>query len=169
MSPKAQVRIFFFTALLAWLALPVIDFIVLSGQRGHMLFDLPYYVKSTPRLIFFLCSFFAFKILYAKPREDSFTDLLTGILNTGVITVGISFTLRQFIKILSPYEGDFFASIISGNVLYHIEVALYTVFLLNTLFIFKKKILFGRNLMEQQQTEMVDFTDIENLLHTNQI
>ncbi|MEQ9402653.1 MAG: SpoIIE family protein phosphatase [Cyclobacteriaceae bacterium] len=148
MSTRLKIRLSFLGALISWL--------LFSASNIYLLFIESYEMKVQfsnflPQLFFsgFIISIFIYyRYIITKADTLNFTDLLWKVFITGLITTLISLSIRFFFTVFA--SSSIVESALTVNFFYNILLGLVIVFMISTLVVWKRLILYqkSKNLLQ---------------------
>ena len=143
MSDKVKIRLSFIGAIICWLLFAGSNIYLLLVQSYDMKVD---FSDFFPQLFFtgFILSTFAYyRYIITKADSLNFTDLLWKVFITGLITTLISLAIQLFFSIFAKTTlGE---SPLTVNFFYNILAGLVVVFMVSTLVVWKRLILYQRS------------------------
>ena len=142
LSSKLISRISLFLAILGWLTQTVATLFLVWAESNS--FSLPF-ASNTPSVIFVVYAFFVFlyyRYRVGRAEQVNFIELLWRVFVTGLITTVVSLLLRLLFFNLTGNR--IVEHPLWVNFYYQINIALTTVYLLSTLIVWKRLILYQK-------------------------
>lgn len=142
LSNKHIVRISVAVAVISWLFLLILDLFILFETSNNMQVGIHREVSAFLLDLFIVSLFVFYKIRIERVESVNFIDLLWRVFVTGLLATIVSFAIRFFYLMVessnlaqNPYLINFF---------YHINLGLIAAFIISTLIVWKKLILYQK-------------------------
>ena len=143
MSKKFIARISFFGALLSWLLFTVFDIYFLFIEKYEMKVNLAPIVPRIFFALFIVCTFSYYRVKIIKADSVNFIDLLWKIFMTGLVTTVGALAIRFFDYVFASTSLGQNPAMV--NLLYHLLIGLIVVFLISTVVVWKRLILYQKS------------------------
>jgi phosphoserine phosphatase RsbU/P len=163
LSPKNAISIFLYVNIVSWLLLLAIKLIALMGFSNQTVYTFNFYLRGLLLNLFLLIIFFYFNGRFDKVKRTEFVDLLTNLFLLGLITNTIALVIQfgiSFLKIppITESKSNLMA------ILYHLNIALVTIFLTQAFFYWKRLVLFDKNKTLSQTWNIFEYLLLVSLL-----
>ena len=143
MSQKLKIRITFFVGLVSWLLFTFFDIYAILLQRYEMQEDLATSLPQAFLTLFILSTLFYYRYKVTKAESVNFIDLLWTVFVTGLITTLVSLVIQGFFIL---FKGSSIATnTITINFFYHIYSGAVIIYLISTLVVWKRLILYQKS------------------------
>ena len=130
-------------AILSWVGLTIIDIILLLGSNNQIQPGTPLEPSRFLLNIFFIFLFLFYDKKISNADSINFIDLLWRVFATGLMATVLALSIRFFLFALSNHK--FTENIITINFLYHLNIGAIGAFLISTLVVFKRLILYQKS------------------------
>lgn len=142
LSSKHILRISVIVAVISWILLTVTDLFILFAESNNMSAGLQRDASAFLLDLFFISLLIYYKIRIGRVESVNFIDLLWRVFVTGLLATIVSFSIRFFYFLMgssqivdNPYLNNFF---------YHINLGLISAFIISTLIVWKRLILYQK-------------------------
>ncbi len=141
-SNKHIIRITVFIAIISWVMLTVLDLFILFALDNDMSVGFRREFSAFFLDLFFIALFIFYRVRIGKVDSINFIDLLWRVFVTGLIATIVSFTIRIFYFLVgTSHLAD---NIYLTNFFYHINLGLISAFVISTLIVWKRLILYQK-------------------------
>lgn len=143
MSQKIKIRISLIAGIISWMLFSIFDtyFVILDKYEMKEAF-----AEIIPQVFLTLCIFstlFYYRYLITKAESINFMDLLWRVFITGLVTTLFSLAFRLLFNLFA--NTSFINNPVTVNFFYHIYVGLVLIFLISTLVVWKRLILYQKS------------------------
>lgn len=129
--------------LLSWLALTIVDMIILFGSQNNMSSGIPPYVPQLLLIALFAFFFLVFRFSMSDSESIDIPDLLWRVFITGLVATIVSLALRFFMYRFS--DTPLMENPLVVSFIYHINIGVVIVFLVSTFVVWKKLTLYQKS------------------------
>ena len=143
MSNKFIARISFFGASLSWLLFTAFDIYFLFIEKYEMNVNLSPVVPRIFFALFIVSTFSYYRLKIIKADSVNFIDLLWKIFMTGLVTTIGALAIRFFVYAFA--NTSLGQNPVMMNLLYHLLVGLIVLFLISTVVVWKRLILYQKS------------------------
>lgn len=143
MSNKLISRLSFLGGVLFWLLFSVFDIYFIFIEKFEMNVNISSVVPRVFFLLFIVCTFFYFRVKVTKAESVNFIDLLWKIFITGLVTTIGVLIIRFFVYAFS--SSSLGQNAVMINILYHLLIAMVMIFLISSLVVWKRLILYQKS------------------------
>lgn len=148
MSDKLKIRLSFLGALICWLLFSAANIYLLLIEKYEMKVQLSDFIPQLFFTGFVLSTFAYYRYIITKADTINFTDLLWKVFITGLITTLISLGIGFFFSVFA--NRSIVENPITINFFYNILLGLVIIFMVSTLVVWKRLILYqkSKNLLQ---------------------
>ncbi len=148
MTSKLKIRLAFLGALINWLLFSASNIYLLFIESYEMKVQLADFIPQLFFTGFVISTFIYYRYVISKADTLNFTDLLWKVFITGLITTLISLGIRFFFTVFA--SSSIVESPLTVNFFYNILIGLVIVYMVSTLVVWKRLILYqkSKNLLQ---------------------
>ena len=143
LSRKNALSVSIIFSVLCWLALTIIDLIILFSEINNSPSGIAPAIPKLLLIALFVMVYSSFWYLVKKTESINIIDLLWRVFVTGLVTTVISLIMFLFLRLLGTSQ--FAQNPLLINFFYHINIGLISIFLISTLLVWKKLILYQKS------------------------
>lgn len=143
MSDKLKIRLSFLGGLISWLLFSAANIYLLFIEKYEMKVQLSDFIPQLFFTGFVLCTFVYYRYIITKADTINFTDLLWKVFITGLITTLISLGIGFFFNFFA--KSSIVESPLTVNFFYNILLGLVVIFMVSTLVVWKRLILYQKS------------------------
>ncbi len=156
MSNKLISRLSFLGGILFWLLFSVFDLYFLFVQKHEMNVNLTPVLPRVFFMLFIVSTFLFYRVKVTKADSVNFIDLLWKIFITGLVTTVGALVIRFFIYAFSASSLGQNAMMI--NILYHLLSGLVVIYLISSMVVWKRLILYQKSKNLQQLWNFFEYS-----------
>ena len=142
LSNKHIVRISVIVAVISWLFLLILDLFILFEISNNMNVGIHREVSAFLLDLFFISLFLFYKVRIERAESINFIDLLWRVFVTGLLATIVSFAIRFFYLMVG--SSNLAENTYLINFFYHINLGLISAFIISTLIVWKRLILYQK-------------------------
>lgn len=143
MTNKLKIRLLIFGSVISWLLYAVMSLYCLFLEEHNMLSSFTSIIPDVFLSIFVVISYYYFWYNVSKIDAFNFTEMLWKVFLTGLITTICSLGIQLFFRVFSG--SNISENAIAINFLYTVQVGLVVIFLISTLVVWKRLILYQKS------------------------
>ncbi|MDH3709062.1 MAG: SpoIIE family protein phosphatase [Cyclobacteriaceae bacterium] len=162
MSPKSTVRLTTFTAVLAWIALTVVDLFLGFELKNNVNTGVPNFLSGTFLTVYIVALFYFYKQKVENADSINFIDLLWRVFVTGLVATIVSVFIQFFLSFIAGTKlGE---HELMQSFLYHINLGLILAFVISTYMVWKKLILYQKTKSLIRTWQVFEYSFLVSLL-----
>ncbi len=136
-------RLYVFTAIIAWAGMTMLDLGRIIGQENSIDYGISHYSSGLATIIFIVAVLLFYKLeIGSRERRNNFVDLLWRSFITSCASLLVLLLIKLFYSLLE--NTNLATNPLVENFLYHIVIAFFVLYLANLFYLFKRMILFQK-------------------------